>query len=72
LVPEVTAFQVKLIGFIVFGRALGDSVLLRAGELCLERLGNLCGNLAFDRKDVRQFPIVLSAQRCESFSALMS
>ncbi len=56
----------------VLRRPRGDGCFFRAGQLRLQYFRDLGRDLGFDRKDVSQFPINLSAQSWESFCALIS
>ena len=57
-VPEEPAFEVKLVGFRILRRLFRYRGFLRAGESCLQRLGDSFRNLAFDREHIGQFSIV--------------
>src|ERR1700682_6850619 len=57
-VPKVAASQVKLMRLGVFSWARRKHMFRRAAQLRPQSIGNTFRNVAFDRKNVRQFAVV--------------
>ena len=56
--PVITPLQIKLMRLGVFGGMGRNRASFRSGELGLKGLGNLGGDIAFDRENIGQLAII--------------
>src|SRR5206468_10904245 len=62
----MSALEIKLIRLAVFREALSQALLLLAGQLHAQAVGDLPGDLLLDREDVGELPVVPLAPKLRS------